>query len=256
MNLLIALVGVPALLWVVCRLVDWLPAYYAREEAAWLAEVRQSPEHPCVTGAAVEADVSFDAPDRRALWHEFFSAMPPFNGLTAIAITGVVILAGLLGLAALPPVVTGLWFIFGCALIVLALVDAQTKLLPDALTLPMIWLGLVIQLSPGTASVGLELAVIGAVAGYLPLWLLAQGYRLLRGRDGLGMGDLKLLAAMGAWSGPWIVPQVIFLAALIAIIVFLFIRIRVGKGGIHEEYPFGPWIVLAYLLSVLPPILL
>ena len=139
------------------------------------------------------------------------------------------------------------WFLFGCVLVTLALVDYQTKLLPDVLTLPMIWLGLIIQLFPDTRTVGLEWALIGAVAGYLPLWLLAHGYRLLRGRDGLGMGDLKLLAAMGAWSGPLILPMVIVVASVLAIGVFLLAWcIQRRRGGLQEERPFGPWIVLAY----------
>lgn len=115
--------------------------------------------------------------------------------------------------------------------------------------------GLACAAFPETATFGLELAVIGAVLGYVPLWLLAQAYRLIRGRDGLGMGDLKLLAAMGAWSGPWVLPQVIFVAALLAILGFLLERLlRHRRGGLQEERPFGPWLILAYGLIVLAPI--
>ena len=147
------------------------------------------------------------------------------------------------------------WFLYACGLILLALVDQQTKLLPDVLTIPLLWLGLLMQIFPETASFGLELAVIGAVLGYVPLWLLAQAYRLIRGRDGLGMGDLKLLAAMGAWSGPWVLPQVIFGAALLAILGFLLERLlRRRCGGLQEERPFGPWLILAYGLIVFTPI--
>ena len=143
------------------------------------------------------------------------------------------------------------WFVFSCSLITLALVDHQTKLLPDILTIPMLWLGLLMQLFPETASFGLEMAVIGAMLGYLPLWLLAQAYRLIRGRDGLGMGDLKLLAAMGAWSGPWVLPQVVFAAALFAIVWFVIQRVLSRRGAtMQDEHPFGPWLILAYLLIV------
>ncbi len=149
----------------------------------------------------------------------------------------------------------GAWFLYACGLILLALVDYQTKLLPDVLTIPLLWLGLLLQLFPETVSFGLEMAVIGAVLGYLPLWLLAQLYRLIRGRDGLGMGALKLLAAIGAWSGHWVLPQVIFAAALFAIIWFLIQRtMRRRDGLMHEEHPFGPWLILAYLLIVFIPI--
>ena len=121
--------------------------------------------------------------------------------------------------------------------------------------MPLLWLGFLIQLFPETASFGLETAVMGAVLGYLPLWLLAQAYRLIRGRDGLGMGDLKLLAAMGAWSGPSVLPPVIFAAAFFAIVWLMLQRLFRRQGGHrHEEHPFGPWLILAYLLIVLLPI--
>jgi len=145
-----------------------------------------------------------------------------------------------------------LWGIWGAGLVVLAFVDARIKLLPDALTLPLLWLGIVMQLFPETRTVGLEYAVIGAVAGYLPLWLLALAYRKVRGLDGLGMGDLKLLAAMGAWSGPFLLPQVLLLAALIAIAFFVIERVlRRSTDGIHEERPFGPSIVASYFIVLL-----
>lgn len=146
---------------------------------------------------------------------------------------------------------SALWMLNAWVLIVLAFIDYRTRLLPDMLTLPLLWLGLLIQLWPTTRTVGLELAVIGAVAGYLPLWLLAHLYRLIRHRDGLGMGDLKLLAAMGAWSGPWLLPYVLLVAALLAILGVLFTRVLAQrKIGMQEELPFGPSIILAYGLVI------
>ena len=141
--------------------------------------------------------------------------------------------------------------VLGAVLVLLALVDFQIRLLPDVLTLPLIWAGLLLQLIPSTTTVGLEMAVVGAVLGYLPLWLLAHAYRLIRGREGLGMGDLKLLAAMGAWSGPWVLPQVVLLGALLAIAAFV-LRYLTHKqsASLHEERPFGPWLILAYIVTV------
>ena len=146
----------------------------------------------------------------------------------------------------------GCWIIFGVGLVALAIIDARTKFLPDALTLPLMWLGITMQLFPQTRTIGLEASVWGAIAGYVPLWLLAHAYRLLRGRDGLGFGDLKLLAAMGTWSGALILPSVIFLASLLALSGILIARwLRKAPGDWHAEFPFGPWIIAAYMICLL-----
>jgi prepilin signal peptidase PulO-like enzyme (type II secretory pathway) len=243
---LIAPIALLLAIWVVCRAVDWLPSYYAREEQLWMAAVGQNRGEP------------FQPPEPHtatALWREFFSAAPPLNRLSLIAAGAICLVAAALWLSLPSGWLRAAWFVYTCGLITLALVDHQTKLLPDVLTIPLLWLGLLMQLLPATTSIGLDMAVIGAMLGYLPLWLLAQAYRLIRGRDGLGMGDLKLLAAMGAWSGPWVLPPVIFAAALLAIVWFVVQRVlRRQGGGLHEEHPFGPWLIVAYLLIVLLPI--
>jgi prepilin signal peptidase PulO-like enzyme (type II secretory pathway) len=223
----------PVGVWLVCRTVNWLPLSMARDESAWLTAVRsgQNPE-PCSVWSKCKS---------------FLASPPPVNAYSAIATIGIAVVVLGLELSQFSGLSLILWFLFGCVLVTLALVDFQTRLLPDMLTLPMIWLGLLIQLLPETRTVGLDWALIGAVAGYLPLWLLAQIYRLVRGRDGLGMGDLKLLAAIGAWSGPFILPMVLFLAAIFAIALFLIGPLCCGKTAVfHEEHPFGPWIVVAY----------
>lgn len=143
------------------------------------------------------------------------------------------------------------WTCFGAGLVLLALIDAKTQLLPDVLTLPLMWAGIVLQLFPQTRTVGLEASIWGVVVGYVPLWLLAHGYWFIRRREGLGFGDLKLLAAMGAWSGPAVIPGVIFLASLLAIAGVVIIRFTgQSRVGLMEEFPFGPWIIAAYMLSV------
>lgn len=228
--------------WVVCRAATWLPTYYVREEQVWITAVQNSHSTEIVRPESHSIGT---------LWRDFFSAMPPLNRWTLIAALSITLVAAGLWLNLLPGLMMAVWFVYACCLILLALVDFQTKLLPDVLTIPLIWLGLLVQMMPDTASFGLELAVIGAVLGYLPLWLLAQMYCLIRGRDGLGMGDLKLMAAMGAWSGPWILPQVIFAAAFFAIIWFLLQKFLFRRAGlVYEEHPFGPWLVLAYLLII------
>lgn len=143
------------------------------------------------------------------------------------------------------------WMVFGAGLLVLGWIDARTKLLPDYLTLTLMWLGIVMQLFPETRTIGLESSIWGVLVGYVPLWLFAHLYFWIRRREGLGFGDLKLLAAMGAWSGPMVIPGVVFLASLLAIAGVVLGRLFVGRSaGLTEEFPFGPWIIGAYMLSV------
>ncbi len=245
-------IGLPGLMflgvtiWLVCRAVEWLPKHYAHEDALWLAHMRAKSIQCDGLPVQIE-ELSGQEP-----------AAPPFVGLprpgamTLIAVVSVVTVAIWACLNQMSPESIVAWFVFGCGLVILALVDYQTRLLPDILTLPLIWLGLLIQLWPATRTVGLEMAVIGAVAGYLPLWLLAHFYWLVRKRDGLGMGDLKLLAAMGAWSGPWVLPYVLLGASLLAILGVICCRLLASRRiGMQEELPFGPSIILAYGLVLL-----
>ena len=228
--------------WLVARAAYWLPAHYEREEAAWLEAVKAH-------APSDKLGFCYEPPTGIQLMRSFFSGVPPLNALTLVGVIGVCAVFAWVCLAQISPASQLSWFVFGSVLMLLALVDVQTKLLPDSLTFPLLWLGIVIQLWPETRTVGLEFSVIGAIAGYLPLWLLANLYKLIRGRDGLGMGDLKLLAAMGAWSGPLILPQVLLLAALLAIALFLVERVLHRlTAGIHEERPFGPAIVAAYFI--------
>lgn len=222
-----------------CRLSEWLPLHIEQQESELITEIIE-------THAASSKAEAIKCPETRPAkllqWPGLSAANVACGAFALFAVLGAVY-ASPTGLHAL------LWSLWSVGLIVLAFVDARTKLLPDALTLPLMWLGILIQLWPETRSIGLEFSVIGAVAGYLPLWLLTQIYRVLRGRDGLGMGDLKLLAAMGAWSGPWLLPQVLLLAALLVIAVYVLERVlHRSTAGIYEERPFGPAIVAAYFI--------
>ncbi len=126
-------------------------------------------------------------------------------------------------------------------LLLLAHIDARTRLLPDALTLPVLWLGLAAAWA-GWGVMPLHDAVAGAMGGYGFLWLLLQVFRLLRGVEGMGYGDLKLLAALGAWLGwqalPWLL-----LVACVAGIVFAMLKARTWRPS--GAYPFGPFLVVA-----------
>ena len=140
------------------------------------------------------------------------------------------------------------WF-----LVALSLIDLDHKLLPDSLTLPLLWLGLLLALfEPGGAPVFADLrsSVIGAAAGYLSLWLVFQLFRLLTGKEGMGYGDFKLLAALGAWLGWQLLPLVIVLSAAVGSLVGVAL-IATGRRSRQAEIPFGPYLAGAGWLALL-----
>ncbi|PLC52408.1 hypothetical protein CR155_18060 [Pollutimonas nitritireducens] len=131
-------------------------------------------------------------------------------------------------------------------LLMLALIDAHTRLLPDALTLPLMWAGLALAWS--SYGVGLHNAVAGAMLGYGFLWLLFSAFKCLSGHDGMGYGDFKLLAALGAWLG-WRPLAMVLLASSLAAILFAMLRQRslTPEGA----YPFGPFLAASGTASLL-----
>jgi leader peptidase (prepilin peptidase)/N-methyltransferase len=137
---------------------------------------------------------------------------------------------------------------FGWALLALALIDLDTQLLPDDITLPLLWAGLLVNFA--AVFVPLGTAVIGAVAGYLSLWMVYWAFKLATGKEGMGHGDFKLLAAIGAWLGWQKLPLVILLSSVvgaavgIALIVF-------ARHGREKPIPFGPYLAAAGLIALL-----
>lgn len=136
-------------------------------------------------------------------------------------------------------------------LIALAGIDLRTQLLPDALTLPLLWAGLLLGLVPLFASP--EQAILGAAAGYLSLWSVYWGFKLLTGKEGMGYGDFKLLAALGAWFGAVaILPIVLLSSAAGALVGGLMILLR-GRDS-QLPMPFGPFIAVAgFTYMILAP---
>lgn len=138
------------------------------------------------------------------------------------------------------------WALFASGLLVLSIIDWQTTLLPDALTQPLLWLGLL-----GSAAqfihTPLEQSVWGAALGWGGLWLVAQTYARMTGKEGMGAGDFKLLAAMGAWLGPWALLPLVFFASLSGAVVGLWLQAR---QQLHQGLyvPFGPFLAAAGLL--------
>jgi len=133
------------------------------------------------------------------------------------------------------------------SLIALTVVDIDTQLLPDDITLPLIWLGLLVNLN-GTF-VPLREAVIGAVAGYLSLWAVYWLFKLATGKEGMGYGDFKLLAVIGAWLGWKMLPLVILLSSLVGAVVGISL-IAFARYGRNTPIPFGPYIAAAGLIAL------
>ncbi len=137
---------------------------------------------------------------------------------------------------------------FTGVLVAAAGIDARTTLLPDQLTLPLLWLGLAVN-SFGVFT-DLESAVIGAMAGYLSLWLVYQGFRLLTGKEGMGYGDFKLLAALGAWLGWQALPMILLLASLVGAVVGITLILLRGRDR-NVPIPFGPYLAAAGWLALI-----
>ena len=140
------------------------------------------------------------------------------------------------------------WCGFSAALVALTLIDWDTTLLPDSMTLPLVWAGL-IAAALGLTAVPLADAVWGAVAGYLSLWLVYWGFRLLTGKEGMGFGDFKLFAALGAWFGWAALVPIILMASVIGALVGIGMKLTgsLREGGV---VPFGPFLALAGLTAM------
>ena len=133
-----------------------------------------------------------------------------------------------------------LWCGFVATLVALAMIDFDTQYLPDDLTLPLLWAGIVAA-ALGWLPITLSASVGGAVAGYLALWLVFHAYRLIRGKEGMGAGDFKLLAALGAWLGWPLIPSIILLASAVGAIVGI-VMIVPRQHDREVPIPFGPYL--------------
>ncbi|WWE58971.1 A24 family peptidase [Parasalinivibrio latis] len=128
-------------------------------------------------------------------------------------------------------------------LIALTFIDADTQLLPDSITLPLLWAGIAVSVF-GISPVSLSDSVVGAMAGYLSLWSVFWAFKLLTGKDGMGYGDFKLLAALGAWLGWQSLPLLILLASLTGAI-FGIIQLRRAGQSTSQPFAFGPYLAIA-----------
>ncbi|MCP1443402.1 leader peptidase (prepilin peptidase)/N-methyltransferase [Pseudomonas sp. GGS8] len=133
-------------------------------------------------------------------------------------------------------------------LLAMSLIDAEHQLLPDVLVMPLMWLGLI--LNSFGLFVSLHDAFWGAVAGYMALWTVFWLFKLITGKDGIGYGDFKLLAMLGAWGGWQILPMTILLSSLVgAILGLILLRLRDAKTS--TPLPFGPYLAIAGWIALL-----
>lgn len=140
----------------------------------------------------------------------------------------------------------GAWLLLW-GLVALAFIDLDTQLLPDTVTLPLLWAGLTFNLWGTFAQ--LHSAVIGAIAGYLALWAVYWLFKMATGKEGMGHGDFKLLAALGAWMGWQVLPAVIFLSSVVGAAVGIAL-ILAARHGRNVPIPFGPYLAAAGALAL------
>jgi leader peptidase (prepilin peptidase)/N-methyltransferase len=137
--------------------------------------------------------------------------------------------------------------LFCWALIAATFIDFDTQLLPDDITLPLLWLGLLFNI--GGTFTPLSSAVIGAVSGYLALWSVYWVFKLATGKEGMGYGDFKLLAAIGAWLGWKMLPAVILISSAVGAVVGIAL-IVLARHGRHVPIPFGPYLAAAGVIAL------
>ncbi|MGC5701972.1 prepilin peptidase [Pseudomonas sp. NFXW11] len=142
----------------------------------------------------------------------------------------------------------GLLLLLSWGLLAMSLIDADHQLLPDTLVLPLLWLGLIVN--SFELLVSLKDALWGAVIGYLFLWSVFWLFKLLTGKDGMGHGDFKLLALLGAWGGWQILPLSVLLSSLVGAVLGS-IMLRLRRAEVSTPIPFGPFLALAGWIALL-----
>jgi leader peptidase (prepilin peptidase)/N-methyltransferase len=162
-------------------------------------------------------------------------------------LTGALTVAAVLRFGATPAAAAACLFLW--SLIALTFIDFDTQLLPDTITLPLLWGGLLANVAGFVPGVSLRDAVIGAIAGYVALWTIYWLFKLIRGKEGMGYGDFKLLSALGAWLGWQMLPLIVLLSSLVGAIIG--IGLVVFKGRDHQiPLAFGPYLAIAGVIAL------
>lgn len=134
------------------------------------------------------------------------------------------------------------------SLIALTMIDYDHHLLPDSITLPLLWLGLIVNSLGGLTD--LQSSLWGAIAGYMVLWLVYWGFKIVTGKEGMGFGDFKLLAALGAWMGWQMLPLIIIMSSLVGALVGILLIAGKGRES-SRPIPFGPFLATAGWITLL-----
>jgi leader peptidase (prepilin peptidase)/N-methyltransferase len=162
-------------------------------------------------------------------------------------LTGTLTVAAVLRFGVTPAAAAACLFLW--SLIALTFIDFDTQLLPDTITLPLLWSGLLANVAGFVPGVSLRDAVIGAIAGYVALWTVYWLFKLIRGKEGMGYGDFKLLSALGAWLGWQMLPLIVLLSSLVGAIIG--IGLVVFKGRDHQiPLAFGPYLAIAGVIAL------
>jgi len=171
------------------------------------------------------------------------SARYPFIEL----LTGALTIAAVLRFGVTPTAAAACLLIW--SLIALTFIDFDTQLLPDSITLPLLWTGLLANVAGFVPGVSLRDAVVGAIAGYVALWTIYWLFKLVRGKEGMGYGDFKLLAALGAWLGWQMLPLIVLLSSFVGAIIG--IGLVVFRGRDHQiPLAFGPYLAIAGVIAL------
>jgi leader peptidase (prepilin peptidase)/N-methyltransferase len=144
---------------------------------------------------------------------------------------------------------------FTLVLVSISMIDADTQLIPDSIVLPLMWLGLAMSLfhplhGANTLFIAPQDAIVGAMAGYLTLWSIFWLFKLVTGKDGMGYGDFKLLAALGAWLGWQQLPMIIMMSAVVGVVVNITLILLRGKDR-STPIPFGPYLAAAGWITMI-----
>ena len=171
------------------------------------------------------------------------SARYPFIEL----LTGALTIAAVLRFGVTPTAAAACLLIW--SLIALTFIDFDTQLLPDSITLPLLWSGLLANVAGFVPGVSLRDAVVGAIAGYVALWTIYWLFKLVRGKEGMGYGDFKLLAALGAWLGWQMLPLIVLLSSFVGALIG--IGLVVFRGRDHQiPLAFGPYLAIAGVIAL------
>lgn len=132
----------------------------------------------------------------------------------------------------------GFYLLLSYFLLPLLIIDAKRQLLPDALTLPLIWMGFIYQINSGNLQDG----VVGAMLGYVALWLISTLFQFFRKKESIGYGDMKLFAAFGAWIGWYFLPVILLGASILSLVYVLLLRV-----GSNQRFAFGPFLMVSFV---------